>query len=111
MKSLGIDIVSIKRIENIYKKFGNNFLKKILNPYEMKEIEKIKNKKRKIEKIAGIFAAKEAIIKCLNKKIYLNEITISYTKNGKPYCKINNRNIIISISHEKSFAVAVALIE
>ena len=60
---IGIDIVSIKRIENLYKKFGEKFLYKIFSNIEIEEIKNIEHGNRKIEKIAGKFAAKEAVIK------------------------------------------------
>ena len=55
---IGIDIVSISRIENIIKKFGDKALKRFLND---KEIELIKTP----ETAAGFWAAKEAFSKAL----------------------------------------------
>ena len=108
--NIGIDLVDINRIKKIYKKYKKNFLNKILTENEIAIIETISNEKRKIEKLAGIFALKEAVIKCLNKKSSFKEICIYYDKSGKPNCKIKNNQIILSLSHEKNYAVAIAII-
>ena len=110
MKSVGIDIVSIKRIEKTLKKYKINFLKKVLTNNEINQLNNILNFNRKVEKLAGIYAAKEAIVKCLNGKIFLKDIEILYNDNGAPYCKANNYNFFISISHEKEYAIAIAIL-
>jgi holo-[acyl-carrier protein] synthase len=64
--------------------------------------------------IAGIFAAKESIIKCLDKPTRMIDIEIIHEKYGKPVALIHRerRKIIkarVSISHSKSYAIAVAI--
>jgi|SRR5579872_957831 len=61
---------------------------------------------------AGIFAAKEAIIKCLEKPVRMTDIEICWNDNGRPKAIIRSqkRNIDISISHTRSIALAVAII-
>jgi len=64
--------------------------------------------------LAGIFAAKESIIKCLNKPTKMIDIEIIHGQYGKPTAVINSKrkNTIttqISISHTKSLAIAVAI--
>lgn len=64
--------------------------------------------------LAGIFCAKEAVIKCLDKSIAMKDIKISWNSNGKPRVTINSTKIgnkmDISISHTSSIAIAVAVI-
>ena len=57
---------------------------------------------------AGLFAAKEAIIKAGNKhkNIPFNAIIIEHLPEGKPY----HKNYQLSISHTKELAIAVAAI-
>ena len=109
---IGTDIVSIKRIEASYEKFGKKFLDRFLNENE----QKIANK---IETIAGFWAAKEAISKALEtgigKELGFLDIEILKKSNNVPYflIKDKNFNIIdssISISHDNNFAIAVAVI-
>ncbi|MGB8642458.1 MAG: hypothetical protein WCD28_09235, partial [Nitrososphaeraceae archaeon] len=64
--------------------------------------------------LAGIFAAKESVIKCLNKPTKMIEIEIIHGQYGKPIAMIHRKrkNTIttqISISHTKSLAIAVAI--
>lgn len=108
MKDIGIDIVSIDRISKAYNKYNKKFLLKILTPSEIKFFNKIANYNRKIYKLAGIFASKEAVIKCFNGKISFKDIEIRYKETGKPYAIVNSEKILLSISHEKSYAIAVA---
>ena len=67
---------------------------------------------------AGRFAAKESIKKCLysseiTASIGFNEIEILSRSNGAPFVSkikdFNIKDIQISISHEKDFAIAMAL--
>ena len=109
---IGVDIVSVKRIEDIYKKFGEVFLHKIFLEKEIEEINKITNQKRKLEKIAGKFAAKEAVIKALKgTNMQFKNIEIISDEAGIPSCRIEGMKVEISISHERDFAIAVALSE
>ena len=103
--NIGIDIVENKRLENSNIKFIEKILTK-------KEIE-IMNKKvgrQKLEFLSGRFAAKEAIKKCLDINIDFNDIEILYDLNSKPTTFYKNYKFSISISHEKNYTVAVAIL-
>ena len=117
---IGVDIVDLDRINNIYSKYGNKFVHKILNDNEINSFNLSKNK---ISFLAKRFAAKEAIGKALGIGIMngflLKNISIDHDVLGKPIAKLNKRKefelysnkiIHISISDEKKFAVANALI-
>ena len=122
---LGTDIVNINRIKKIYTKYGNQFLNKILTESE-KKIEKKKSRLKNIETIAKRFAAKEAISKAIghgfSKGIHFKNIEIYNDKNGRPYANVNGKakiilnkiskkhNIFLSLSDDKPWAVATALI-
>ena len=70
------------------------------------------NSKKKIEWLAGRFAAKEAIYKAINSyyNCSLRNIEILVDKNGAPYCEIENFEIYISISHDEEYAIAFAIV-
>jgi holo-[acyl-carrier protein] synthase len=122
---LGTDIVNINRIKKIYSKYGNHFLDKILTKSE-KKIEGQTSKSKNIETLAKRFAAKEAISKAIgygfSKGIHFKNIEIYNDKNGKPYANVNGKakkilskiskkyNIFLSLSDDKPWAVATALI-
>lgn len=106
--SIGIDIVENKRVKKLLKLHGEQFLKKFLT---VKEIGKWKKGGEKIHTLCGIFAAKEAIIKAVGSKINFSHIQITHTKDGAPVATILGKRIkiSISISHEISYSVAVAI--
>lgn len=122
---LGTDIVNINRIKKIYSKYGNHFLDKILTEAE-KKIEGKITRSKNIATIAKRFAAKEAISKAIgygfSKGIHFKNIEIYKDKNGKPYANVNGKakttlskiskkyNIFLTLSDDKPWAVATALI-
>lgn len=63
--------------------------------------------------LAGIFAAKEAVIKLYSKRMINNygQIEILHKTTGEPYPKIKgsvNKDIKVSVSHDHGYAVAIA---
>ena len=109
---VGIDIVSISRIEKMIEKFGEKALKRFLNE---KEIQLIKRPST----AAGFWAAKEAASKALGtgigKECSFHDIKISKTSKNAPILKYKKKirkkfhikNTKISISHDAGFAIAV----
>lgn len=110
---IGIDIVSIKRIEQLYNKWGEKLLIKFLSP---KEIILVKNNPASI---AGFWAAKEAASKAIGtgigKKCSFYDIKLKKLSSGQPIIKyakkiqkkFNIKTSHLSISHDKGMAVAV----
>lgn len=118
--SIGVDIVQNKRIERAIKKYGSKFLFKFLTPKEMGKL----TKNCPSERLSGIFAAKEAVIKAISglsiKPINFLDIEIIKSNIGAPVAilrrsallkKINNKKIHLSLSHEKDYSVAIAILE
>lgn len=99
----GIDIVYISRFENKMK--NQTLLRKIFHPTELKNQDP--------SHLAGIFAAKEAIMKALALPLgsWLN-IEIKYESSGKPFVELSEnlkkkiKDISIGISHDKDYAIA-----
>lgn len=101
----GLDIVKIKRIRDLYKKHPN-FMDKIFTEEEITYINKRKNP---FERMAGIFAAKEAIIKANESQITFPPKEIEIFHQGKkPYGRFKDELYQLSIAHEKSYAIAFA---
>lgn len=103
---LGIDIVEISRIKKLMDE-NENFIRKVFNE---DEIERIKKRKEPYERAGGIFAAKEAVAKALGTgigKISFHDIKIKYNEDS-PYAEVFDMKFDLSISHERSYAVAVA---
>jgi holo-[acyl-carrier-protein] synthase len=76
------------------------------------ELEHCKKFSNPYPHLAGIFAAKEATIKCLDKPISMSEMHTFWDEKGKPYINIIKERIRvnISISHTQTLAIAVAMI-
>ncbi len=112
----GTDIIEIDRIKTAIEKFGNTFLNSIFTEKEIEYCEK--HKKQKYQHYAGKFAAKEAVFKSISfyyKECKWKEYEILNDENGRPYvnlkCEIPNlQSIDISISHCRTFAIAVSTI-
>jgi len=120
----GIDIVDIRRIEKILKKYGDRFKNKCFLKSEINRFEKMQNN---IQSYAKTFAAKEACSKALgtglSQGIYWKDIELKNNKHGKPYLilhnkaakllnakKLTNTKIEVSISDEKNYAISNVII-
>jgi holo-[acyl-carrier protein] synthase len=116
IKGIGTDIVDVTRIERMLKKYGERFLKKV---FTKGEIAYCKSKEHPEIHFAGRFAAKEAIAKAVyqggyDKVIPFSHIEILNDDEGRPMTALlaNIRgNCLVSITHEKSFAIAFAILE
>jgi len=105
---IGIDIVEIRRFRN--KKYDSN-QKFYQNIFSKNEIDYCLKFKDPYPHFAGRFAAKEAVIKTTNTNTKLYQIVINKKKNNLEI-KIKNilkPNILISISHEKEYSVAMSI--
>ena len=117
MQHIGIDIVEINRIRKAVAERGDGFLKRVYTP------EEVKLYKNKIPSLAARFAGKEAVIKTLgitDKGIGLSDIEILSDEFGRPTVSLYGnalkrsqelglREITISLSHSRSYAVACAV--
>lgn len=113
---VGIDFQETKRIKN-----EDKLLEKIALPEEVAYIQKFARSKK--EKIASLWAVKEATFKALDTnagEISFKEIELSHKDNGAPYLKLSGKakkrfetlgkQIEVSISHQKSGVVAIVII-
>lgn len=122
---LGIDLCEIERIAGAME--GPRFVERIYTPAERARIEAA-SKIRRREIAAGLFAAKEAVAKALGTGFSGFgpwDIEILPNAAGMPECRLLNGaadrartlsggeevRILVSITHEKGFAAATAVIE
>lgn len=109
IKGIGTDIIKMDRVT-----LDERHINRILSEEEKVLFNELHIEKRKLEFLAGRFAAKEAIAKALGTGIVgfnLKDITIKWDKNHKPICDYNDLCIHVSITHSEEFAVAFAVIE
>ena len=121
---IGVDVVENKRIKKLVK--SSTFKNRIYSSNELKQSKVIKNK---LAYFSKRFAAKEAFSKALGTGFRMNlnfkDIEVVNDKMGKPYYaenkkitiiiqkkfKIKNFKCFLSISDEKSYSTAFAIIQ
>jgi holo-[acyl-carrier protein] synthase len=117
--SLGTDLIQIKRIKKALNRWGDRFLNRVFTPGE---IEYCQRKKAPEVSLAARFAAKEAAMKALgtglSDKVSWKDFEVIRDQRGKPDMKlsenikkkIGNRKILISLTHTREYALAVAFL-
>ena len=113
MIEIGIDIVSIKRIESFINKYEQKALKRFLTKKEINLIKTPQN-------AASFWAAKEAFSKALGvgigSKCSFLDIEILKDSYGKPFFtkstlkKFNLKSSSLSITHDGGFVVAAVIL-
>ncbi|TCS93265.1 holo-ACP synthase [Hazenella coriacea] len=118
---VGSDIIELGRIRE---KGIDRLAKRILTESEMESLPQ--SEKRRLEYVAGRFAAKEAISKAcgtgIGKFLSFQDIDIWVTEKGAPHGKLSEKalerlyhnkvvQIHVSISHSEQVALAMAVIE
>ena len=108
---IGIDIASIER----FKKIGEEDFASWRRTFSESEWQYSFSRANPAECLAGIFAAKEAIMKALGGEFVgrFDLIEITHLSDGMPIAKIKNvddKKVHISVSHDGGMAVAVAVI-
>lgn len=117
---IGVDIIEIKRIKSALER-NNKFLERLFTKHEISYFE---SKNFKFETIAGNFTAKEAISKAIGtgiRNFNFKDIEILRDNLGKPQVKLYNnlyelsekleiKEIMVSISHCKEYAVSNVII-
>ena len=117
----GIDLVDCPRIEAMIERHGERFVQRVFTATEQAYAEANKNE---VEKLAGRFAAKEAILKLMGTgwrgKIAWTDIEIINNSSGQPEVTLNGevekiadklgiKHISVSITHTANFAIASAV--
>ena len=117
--AIGLDIAEVARLGRDLERFGNRFVARILGPREREIYE------RRLDKavfLAGRFAAKEAVIKALGYRLTdrpaFSSLEIINDEMGQPILHLPDdvkaalgaARCLISITHERTHAAAVAVI-
>ena len=117
----GIDLVDCPRIEQMIDRHGVRFINRVFTEAEQNYAESNRNK---VEKLAGRFAAKEAILKLMGTgwrgKIAWTDIEIVNNAAGQPEVTLSGevekiadtlgiKHISVSITHTANFAIASAV--
>ena len=120
VKGIGIDVVEIRRMEEVVSTWGSRFLNRVFTDTELEYAHARKNP---IYHIAGRFAVKEAVAKALAtgwaKGFRWKDVEVNNDPAGKPSVRLRGvvevllagSRVLVSISHSESVVVATAIIE
>lgn len=118
---LGVDLVETERIRRALERFGSRFTARVLHPDEV-----LRLPEERVSYVAARFAAKEAAMKALGTgwrgRIAFQDIAVLPDPQGKPLLFLHHaarnraeemgvRRAHVSLTHEKSMAAAVVLLE
>jgi holo-[acyl-carrier protein] synthase len=122
----GIDLVSVRRLQQAAEAQGARFLNRI---FSVSERAYCLPRKMKYEHLAARFAAKEAFIKActpvtknpVSRGVALNQIEVRKENGGKPFLHLSpaarkklgfpaRARIELSLAHEREFAVATVVL-
>jgi holo-[acyl-carrier protein] synthase len=118
VESIGIDIAEVARFEKLVKRYGDRLVRRVLGN---REVDIYVRRHDRAEFLAGRFAAKEAVVKALGKFLTvrpaLSALEIVNDPSGQPRInlpellaqQLQRVDIQVSISHEKNFAIALAI--
>lgn len=113
---IGTDIIQIERIRQMNEKYAEKFQQRFLTDTEI-------DTTKKVESLAGLWAAKEAIAKALGcgigADLSFHDIIVYKDHKGAPHFKLTPKaqafhkikNTSLSISHDGGFAIAIVVIE
>jgi holo-[acyl-carrier protein] synthase len=122
IKGIGVDFIEIERIKKLIEK-DDQFITKM---FSKNEIAYCEPKARKEQHYAARFTAKEAFFKAmgsgLRKGMKWKDVMVENNKQGKPEIQIKGstlesfnkqkfKNILLSISHTRNYAISLVIIE
>ena len=117
MSAVGVDIVEIERVESAVSRGGDRFLRRVYTEMELRTCQD------RLSSLASRFAAKEAVMKVLGTggiSIAWRDIEIVTGDDGRPSVrlygqalnkatKLNLKEVSVSLSDSKEYAIAVAI--
>src|SRR5213593_2696397 len=112
MQRIGVDAVSVDRIALAVKRSGHGFLDKVYTPAELAYCA------GNDERLAGRWAAKEAVIKCFDGTgicFPRRRIEVLPGSSGAPKVRLlgddHGAQVEVSITHDREFAIATSHLE
>src|SRR5207245_1193642 len=115
--AVGIDIIEVERVRKVFEHHGERFLKRVFTDIEIAQC------RGKVSRLAGRFAAKEAISKALGTGLHgvaWREMEIVQLRSGRPTVTLHGNAkrraqllgisaFDVSIADLKDFSIAVAV--
>jgi holo-[acyl-carrier protein] synthase len=115
--AVGIDIIEVERVRKVFEHHGERFLRRVFTEMEIRQC------RGKAERLAGRFAAKEAISKALGTGLHgvgWREMEIVQLRSGRPTVSLHGRAkkraellglsaFDVSMADLSAFSIAVAI--
>ena len=120
---IGVDIAETERVDKLCEKYGERFAARILTTDELCEY---RERRHSSSYLALRFAAKEAVAKAcgtgIGAELGFHDMQIEHDARGKPLLRflesadalvqrLQVRNALISLSDERHYVVAMAVLE
>jgi holo-[acyl-carrier protein] synthase len=114
IRGVGVDVVALARIERAWRRHPR-FVERVLTPAERDYC--LRSARLAIQRIAGRWAAKEAIAKAVGRPLRWQEVEILPDVHGCPRVRLHGSSAqiagegrwFISITHTHTDALAIAL--
>jgi holo-[acyl-carrier protein] synthase len=115
--AVGIDIIEVDRVRRVYERHGERFLKRVFTEREVQQC------RGKVTRLAGRFAAKEAISKALGTGLHgvaWREMEVVQLRSGRPTVRLHGNAkqraellgltaFDVSIADLAQFSIAIAV--
>jgi holo-[acyl-carrier protein] synthase len=115
--AVGIDIIEVGRVRKVFEKHGERFLSRVFTPNEVRQC------RGKVSRLAGRFAAKEAISKALGTGLHgvaWREMEVVQLRSGRPTVALHGNAkrraellgisaFDVSIADLAEFSIAIAV--
>jgi holo-[acyl-carrier protein] synthase len=115
--AVGIDIIEVGRVRKVLEKHGERFLSRVFTPNEVRQC------RGKVSRLAGRFAAKEAISKALGTGLHgvaWREMEVVQLRSGRPTVTLHGNSkrraellgisaFDVSIADLAEFSIAIAV--
>jgi len=117
IKGIGLDLIETARIEKALE--NSRFIERVFTPLEIELL----HEQNSPERAAGMFAAKEAVVKALGTgfgKVKWTDVEVLREDSGAPFVVLHNYarsllgendRVLVSITNIKDMASAVAITE
>ena len=122
IRGVGVDVVELERIERLLARHGETFTRRFCRPGE----EQRRSGEARVQHLGGLFAAKEAVLKALGtgwgEGLGLLQVEVVREPSGAPGVRLHDaagaraaalgvERVHLSITHERRYAAAVAVLE
>lgn len=115
--AVGVDIIEVDRVRKVFEKHGERFLQRVFTPTEVQQ------SRGKVARLAGRFAAKEAISKALGTGLHgvkWREMEIVQLRSGRPSVRLHGNARLrahqlgisafdVSMADLAQFSIAIAV--